>query len=118
MSGTWAKPPRYISGELFLRGPIPLWWLAAASRLGGKALHIGIYVWHLAGLRDCMRVKVSTSKLQDMGVKNRQATYQALAALERHGLLLIERHPGRCPVVTLILRSHAASATSTAADLS
>jgi hypothetical protein len=97
------KPPRYISGELFLRGPIPLWWLAAASRLGGKALHIGMYVWYLAGLHDCMRVKVSISKLQDMGVKNRQAAYQALAALEFHHLLFVERRPGCCPVVTLIL---------------
>ena len=112
------KPPRYTSDELFLRGPIQLSWLAAAGHLGGRALHVGVYLWHLAGLQDNLRVKLSTRKLRDMGVRNRQATYQALAALERHGLLLIERYPGRCPVVTLILRSHAASATSTAADLS
>ena len=111
------KPPRYISGELFLRGPIPLWWLAAAGRLGGKALHIGIYAWHLSGLQDNLCVKVSTRKLQEFGV-GRQSAYKALAALEHHHLLFVERHPGRCPVVTLVLRNRVVSATSTAADLS
>ena len=111
------KPPRYISRELFVRGPIPLWWLAAAGRIGGKALHIGIYAWHLSGLQDDLCVKVSTSKLQEFGV-GRQSAYKALAALEHHHLLFVERRPGCCPVVTLVLRSHQASATSTAADLS
>ena len=32
------KPPRFITGELFIRRPIPLWWMAAAGHLGGKAL--------------------------------------------------------------------------------
>ena len=111
------KPPRYISGELFLRGPVPLWWLAAAGRLGGKALHIGIYAWHLSGLQDDLCVRVSTRKLQEFGV-TRQAAYVALAALEHHHLLSVERRPGCCPVLTLILRSRVVSATSTAADLS
>ena len=111
------KPPRYITGELFLRGPIPLRWLAAAGRLGGKALHIGIYAWYLAGLHDSMCVKLSTSKLQEFGV-GRQAAYKALATLEHHHLLFVERRPGCCPVVTLVLRSRVVSATSTAADLS
>jgi hypothetical protein len=112
------KPPRYITGELFLRGPIPLSWLAAAGNLGGKALHVGVYIWHLAGLHDSLCVKLPTTRLQDMGVLNRQAAYQALAALERHGLLLIERRPGCCPVVTLITRIHLTSASPTASDLS
>ena len=117
MSGTCAKPQRYISGELFLRGPVPLSWLAAAGQLGGKTLHVGVYAWYLAGLHDSMCVKVSTSKLQEFGV-GRQSAYKALAALEHHHLLFVERRPGCCPVVTLVLRSHQASATSTAPDLS
>lgn len=114
---TPATPRRYIEGELFLRGPIPLACLAAAGQLGGKALHIGVYVWHLAGLHDSLTVKLSTTRLGQMGV-TRQAAYRALAALEHGRLLSVERRPGCNPVVTLILRSHAAPATSTAPDLS
>ena len=36
----------------FLRGPIPWTWLLAASRLGGKVLHVGIVLWFLVGVRD------------------------------------------------------------------
>ena len=55
----------------------------------------------MAGLNDDLPVKVSTSKLQDMGVKNRQAAYLALAGLEREGLIFIERRAGANPLVTL-----------------
>ena len=94
-------PPRYVTGEMFVRGPIPLVWLTAAGRLGGRALHVGIFVWYLVGLHDSTRVKLPTRKLQAIGV-SRQVAYQALAALERHELVSVERMPGRCPVVTLI----------------
>jgi hypothetical protein len=117
MSDTRARPSRHITGELFLRGPIPLRWLAAASGLGGKALHVGVFVWHLVGLHDSMRVKLSTRKLSNMGV-TRQAAYKALVALEQQQLLLVERRPGCCPVVTLILRSKPPPVLSTASDLS
>ena len=39
---TW--PLRFISGELFLRGPVPLAWLATAGHLGGRALHVGFCI--------------------------------------------------------------------------
>jgi hypothetical protein len=81
-------------------------------------LHVGIFLWHLAGLHDSVRVKLSTRKVQLMGISNSQAVYQALASLERHRLLLVERRPGCCPVITLITRCHVAPATSTAPDLS
>jgi|NGEPerStandDraft_6_1074524.scaffolds.fasta_scaffold92394_1 hypothetical protein len=106
------KPPRHITGELFLRGPIPWQWLAAAGRLGGKALHVGIYVWYLAGLRNSTQVKLSTRGLQEIGV-TRKCAHEALAALERQQLLLVERRPGSCPVVVLILRSEQSPALAT-----
>jgi hypothetical protein len=106
------KPPRYISGELFLRGPIPLAWLAAAGQIGGKALHVGVYLWHLAGLNDDMTVKLFTGKLRYIGV-TRQAAYLALAGLEREGLIFVERRAGAHPLVTLN-RHHEVSETATA----
>lgn len=108
MNSTCGKPPRYVTGEAFLHGPIPLSWLNAAGLLGGKALHVGLYLWHLAGLNVSMRVKLPTSKLQQIGV-TRQAAYQALAALERQQLLSVERRPGCCAVVTLVFPEPAVS---------
>ena len=110
------KPPRFITGELFIRGPIPLWWMAAAGHLGGKVLLVALYLWHLVGLNDCLRVKLATRKLSDMGV-TRQAVHRALTALEYHQLLLVERRPGCCPVVTLITRSLQSPTPLTARDL-
>ena len=101
MNSAYGKPPRYITGERFVRGPIPLSWLNGAGLLGGKALNVGLYVWHLAALSASMRVKLPTSMLQHIGV-TRQAAYLALAALQRQQLLLVERRPGCCPVVTLV----------------
>jgi hypothetical protein len=117
VSSACVKPPRYITGELFLRGPIPLGWLAAANHLGGKVLSLGVYVWHLAGLLNSMRVKLPTRRLLAFGF-SRPTIYLALAALEREGLLGVERRPGQCPVVTLIMRCCDAAATATASDLS
>ena len=34
----------------FLKGPIPLYWLIAASKLPGKALAVGVVIWFRAGL--------------------------------------------------------------------
>jgi hypothetical protein len=93
-------PPQFIVGEPYLRGPIPLAWLNAAGRLPGKALHVGLYCWYLAHLSRSMTFRLSTSKLNEIGV-GRQAAYRALADLEHRKLLLVERHRGRCPVVTL-----------------
>src|ERR1039457_2963005 len=77
---------------------------------------VALYLWHLVGLNDCLRVKLSTRKLSDMGV-TRQAIHRALTALECHQLLLVERRPGCCPVVTLITRSLQSPTPSTARDL-
>ena len=102
------KPSRFIQCEPFVRGPIPLGWLAAAGSLGGKAMHVGLYCWYLAGLNDSMEVKLSTSRLKEFGV-SRQAVHRALAALERQRLLFVQRRSGCCPVVTLFVSRSQAS---------
>src|ERR1035437_1582463 len=119
------KPPRHITGELFLRGPIPWQWLAAAGRLGGKALHVGIYVWYLAGLRNSTQVKLSTRGLQEIGV-TRKCAHEALATLERQQLLLLGlrstssncwRHPQMRQRVAGDVRTPAITASRAKAEL-
>jgi|GEM_PF-716843 len=97
---TNTKPPRHKPGEKFLKGPIPWIWLVTAAHQPGKALHVAIVLWFLAGVKRTRTVALSGTVLRALGV-NRHSSYRGLAALEQAGLVSVERHPGRNPVVTL-----------------
>ncbi|MEO8901138.1 MAG: hypothetical protein ABI488_05650 [Polyangiaceae bacterium] len=85
---------------MFLRGPIPWWWLQAAMKLPGRALAVGVAAWLQAGLRGTTeRLPVNLSRV---GVDRSRAS-RGLAALERAGLVQVERRPGRPPLVTLMM---------------
>lgn len=93
--------PKKITGE-FLKGPIPLTWLTAASMLSGKApLAVGLAVWFEAGRRKSREVKLTTAILKRFGV-NGKAKYRALKSLEKAGLVRVRRKPRRNPVVTIL----------------
>jgi hypothetical protein len=76
-------------------------WLAAAANLPGRALHVGISVWFLAGMRKSNTVTLTRSLLKALGV-SRHAAYRALGNLERARLIHLKRHRGRNPTVTLL----------------
>jgi len=95
------KPPHHRHGEKFLKGPVPLSWLSGAARLPGKALHVGVVLWFLAGLKNARTVSLPNGVLRLFGV-DRSAKYRALGWLEQAGLVSVERHPGRNPAVTLL----------------
>src|SRR5689334_1752081 len=60
--------PEKITGE-FLKGPIPLPWLTAASMLSGKApLAVGLAVWFESGRRKSREVRLTTAILRRFGV--------------------------------------------------
>jgi hypothetical protein len=88
----------------FLRGPIPLAWLTAAGRLPTRALHVAVALAFLSGVeRTRVGLKVPPKLLTEFGL-NRFARYRALNDLERAGLItIVQRAPGRCPVVTLCM---------------
>ena len=46
-------------------------------------------------------VQIQYQHLRVLGV-GRKATYRALEAMERAGLVSVDRKPGRCPVVTIL----------------
>ena len=100
------KPPRHKTGERFLKGPIPWDWLSNAFRLTGKAPHVAMALWFLAGLQKSRTVALSGAVLLELGVK-RHAGYRGLAALEKAGLATVHRHPGRSPRVTITHRADA-----------
>ena len=93
--------PRHRKGERFLKGPIPLAWLMAAGSQPGKALHVAVALWFLAGVNRNRAIALSTSLLSSFGV-GRYAGYRALRALEHAGLVSVVRHPGRLPIVTIL----------------
>ena len=98
------KAPRHRGGERFLRGPIPWGWLcaAAAASKSGAAVKVALALWHLSGLnRQAKTVTLTGKVLRELGVE-RHAGYRGLEALEAAGLVTVERHPGRRPVVTIL----------------
>jgi hypothetical protein len=93
--------PRPIRGE-FLKGPVPLTWLSAASKLPGKSpLAVGLALWFEAGRRRSLTVTLTSAVLARFGV-DRKGKYRGLASLERAWLVEVVRVPRRNPQVTII----------------
>jgi DNA-binding transcriptional ArsR family regulator len=86
----------------FIAGPIDVSWVCQASRLGVKALLVGLALWHLKGLRRDDSFLVSNLMLQEWDIQP-DAKRRALGALEKAGLIAIERRGKRSPWVTLIV---------------
>ena len=98
------KAPRHGVREKFLKGPIPLHWLARAAVVSGSGsgFKVAILLWYLSGLnRSSATVKLSNKTLRIFGVK-RHAAYRALDTLSRASLIAISRSAGQCPRVTIL----------------
>jgi hypothetical protein len=95
------RPPRPQGKAEFLKGPIPLAWLAVAARLPGKVLATALAIWFDAGRKRRAEVTLTHAILQRFGV-NRKAAYRALEAMQKARLIAVARHPGRSPVVTIL----------------
>ena len=95
------KLPRHKAGEKFLKGPIPWLWLIKAAKLPGRALHVGIVLWFLAGMKRSHQISLSRLQLTNLGVK-RHSGYRGVEALERAGLVSVDRKRGRQAIVTLL----------------
>jgi hypothetical protein len=100
--------------QQFLKGPIPLNWLAAAASLPGKSLAVAVALWYQAGLTKSREgLAVTPRLLRRFGI-NRYAGYRGLGLLELAGLVSVDRHRGRCPRVA-ILRATRPTTDSTSA---
>ena len=88
----------------FIAGPVDVVWLLQARRLGVTALLVGLALWHIKGLRRTDTFIVSNVMLQEWDIEP-DAKRRALRALERAGLVKIERRSKRSPQVTLVVRN-------------
>jgi hypothetical protein len=86
----------------FIAGPIPVAWVCRASKLGVKALLVGMALWHLKGLRKAGTLIVSNIMLRDWGIRS-DAKRRALRKLERAGLIRVEGRGKRSPQVTILI---------------
>jgi hypothetical protein len=105
-SPTRTKKKRPHATEPFLRGPVPLAWLARAHAAGGSALAVGLALWFVRGVNFGKRapVKVDSSVRRRFGLSRDQTGY-GLRALEAAGLAqYVKKGRGRCAVVEIVDR--------------
>lgn len=93
--------PRPQDGEYYLGGGTPVGWLEQASCLGGKAVNVGIMIWHLAIMSKSGEVSISVSKVSRRMGFDRATGSRALRRLEERGLIEVQRPPGCSPIVRL-----------------
>jgi hypothetical protein len=86
----------------FVAGPIDVTWLAQARKLGVTALYVGLALWHLKGLKRADTFLVSNLTMQEWEVLP-DAKNRALRALEKVGLIAVERRGKRSPRVSILL---------------
>lgn len=88
---------------LFLRGPIPLLWLAVAYSVSSTALVVGLHLWYIRGLRKTSEDLVISQKLatKSLRIKKRALT-RGLDKLETAGLINTSRGRGKAIRVTIL----------------
>lgn len=87
--------------KLFLRGPIPLNWLAAAAHLPGKTLNVAVALRWLNGMAAGKPISLTRKALEALNIE-RDAARMGLNRLADAGLIRIDRKPGRRPVVSIM----------------
>ena len=96
------RKPRFR--RRFLKGPIPVVWLARTlSTRGNSAVGVGLALWHLSGLKHNERTVLLSNIEAELWGISRQRKWVGLAALEKAGLITIERRGKASPLVTLII---------------
>ena len=70
---------------------------------GQRVLAAALAVRFCSGLNGRQNdLKLTSAVLSPFGVEDRSAKTRALQALEGAGLIRVERHPGRNPLVTIV----------------
>ena len=86
----------------FLKGPVPMSWLLTAARLPGRALHVGVLLWHWCGWKRKNEFSFSGQRCADELGVDRSTVHRALRALERANLVKITWAGSKSPIVRLV----------------
>lgn len=89
--------------EPFLRGPVPMPWLAQAQALTKPAMGVALALWFQKGVRgQGGPVKVTSAVRRHMGLSNDQSQ-RGIQALAAAGLLRVHKGGrGRCTIVEIV----------------
>ena len=89
--------------QRFIKGPIPLWWIAKAAALpGSKTLHVGLALWYLKGLNKSPTGLKLSSNIFDLFNINRSTAHRALVSLEKTQLIKIHRKIGQKNIIDIL----------------
>ena len=94
------RVPRHKPGQWFIKGPIPGAWIRRAIKHPAGA-RVAYVLWYLAGLTKCETVTPTHADWERFGV-SRWVGWRGIDALESAGLVRVDRHRGRCSIVTLL----------------
>lgn len=98
---TQFKLPKHADGERFVLGPIPLDWLGLASTCGARSDAVAILLWYSAGWQKANPVSLTQATLSTLRVHPKTAR-RVLRKMADLGLVAVEFHRGRSPLVTLL----------------
>ena len=87
--------------DLFIKGPIPMAWISSAANLPGKAVHVALAIFWLAGMKPQQPVKM-TRKALNLFNASEDAYRDALPRLEAAGLIKVSRSPGQRALVEIV----------------
>lgn len=76
-------------------------WLLKAARLPGKSLHLAIALQLATVEQGNRQVALGNIVSRRFGI-DRNAKYRSLQWMENEGLVVVERKPGRSPLVTIL----------------
>jgi DNA-binding transcriptional ArsR family regulator len=93
-------------GGKFIAGPVDIFWLSEARKLGVTALWVGLALWFLRGLKRSDSFIVSNLMMQELDVQP-DSKARALRKLEKASLITIEQRGKRSPRVTLVRQNSA-----------
>jgi hypothetical protein len=80
---------------------VPWTWVEQLEGASGQVYRVALCLLYLHWKEDSAPVKLSNVILQIDGV-GRQTKWRALRVLEQRGLIVVDRHPGRSPLVRLL----------------
>lgn len=94
------RPPRHKPGQWFIKGPIPGAWVRRAVQhpVGARVAYV---LWYLAGVTRGLTVTPTHADWERFGI-SRYVGRRGIDSLEDAGLVRVDRHRGRCPIVTIL----------------
>ena len=85
----------------FVKGPIPLNWLRAANTCGRKSISVAVLLWYASALQKSNPVKLSRDVLAELSLSPKTAK-RVLDRMRSIGIVDVQFHRGRSPVVTIL----------------